>query len=78
MGRRAPIRGVGRQAATPPLPNKNFKKKDFVDTKISMVSRDSPFSDNQTLKSAEDRYTEIKHRKFYTNFKQARTLGLVI
>jgi len=54
--------GGGTVRLQPTHPNQNFKKTDFVDTKISMVSSDSPFSNNQTLKSAEDQFTEISEK----------------
>jgi hypothetical protein len=49
-------KGVGGcRAAAPQKPqNWNLKYTDFVDTMISRVLRDFPFSRNQPLKSADD------------------------
>jgi len=64
MGRREPKGREGVQVGETvrlqsALPIQNFKKTYFVDTKISMVLRESPFSESQTLKSADDHYTEL-------------------
>jgi hypothetical protein len=43
----------------PPHPKRILKNTDFVDTMISKVLRDLPFSLNQPLKSADDSYVGI-------------------
>ena len=42
------------QVGLPQPPNRNIKNKGFVDTVISIVLRDLPFSRNKSLKSADD------------------------
>jgi hypothetical protein len=55
-------------AATPPPPILNEKKNaDFIDTTLSNVLRDLPFSRNQPQKSSDDWYVKIlKKIKFKT------------
>jgi hypothetical protein len=47
----------------PPKKKRKLKKKHFVDTMISEVLPDLPFSRNQPLKSTDDNYTRILKNK---------------
>jgi hypothetical protein len=52
---RARAQGGSSRATVAQTPqNRNFKNTDFVDTIVSKVLRDLPFSRNQPLKSADD------------------------
>jgi hypothetical protein len=52
--------GGGEAAASP---NRNLKNTGFVDIMISKFLRDFPFSQNQSLKSADDQYIRILKKK---------------
>jgi hypothetical protein len=55
--------------------NRNLNNTDFVDIMISEVLRDFPFSRNQPLKSADDKYIRILKNKLTKLQKQEdRTL----
>jgi len=43
--------------------NRNFEDKDYVDTMLSEVLRDLPFSRNQPLKSADVPYIRVLKKK---------------
>jgi hypothetical protein len=58
-----PKRGGCSERGPHPPPKYKFKKRDFADTMVSNVSRDLPFSRNQTLKSADEQYTVILKNK---------------
>jgi hypothetical protein len=58
---RAPKRGL--PACRPPQPQWKLKKTDFVDTMISDVLLDLPFSRNQPKKSADDWHSGILRNK---------------
>jgi hypothetical protein len=56
--------GGGCRAAAPQTPqNRNLKNTDFVDIVVSKVLRNFPFSGNQPLKSADDKYIVILKNK---------------
>jgi hypothetical protein len=72
LDRHAPKGGKGLPSCSPPPPQMEIKTKntDFVDTIISNVLRDLPFSRNQPLKSADDWYIRILNDK--TNLRNLR------
>jgi hypothetical protein len=58
-------RGLPGCSPPPQTPqNRNLKNTDFVDIMKSKVLRDFPFSQNQSLKSADDRYIKILENGF--------------
>jgi len=57
-------KGARLPGCSPQTPqNRNFKNKDYVDTMLSEVLRDLPFSRNQPLKSADVPYFRILKNK---------------
>jgi hypothetical protein len=63
------MQGRTQRRVAGPLPspqnpqNRNLKNTDFVDIVMSKVLRDSPFSRNQPVKSADDLYFRILKNK---------------
>jgi hypothetical protein len=66
----------GSRVPAPEKPRKrNLKDIDFVDIMISKVLHDFPFSRNQPLKSADDKYIRIlKNKLMKLKKKEDRTL----